>query len=56
MLKSEYAEQLGVTVKTLSVYLNKIFYQELLCIGYNKFQKILYVKHIKFLNEKLCNY
>jgi hypothetical protein len=56
ILKSEYAKKLNVSIGTLSKYLNDIFFEELKKLSYQKYQRILTPKQIKFLNEKLCNF
>jgi len=56
MSKSEYAIELNISVRTLSRWLNNLYFNELKNFGYSKYQKFLFPEQLKFLNQKLCNY
>lgn len=56
MLKTEYARELGFSMRTLSNWLNNRYYNDLLDYGYTKFQKYLTPAQLEYLNEKLVNF
>lgn len=53
MLKSEYAQQIGIPFRTFARYLNDLYLDELKALDYSVNQKYLTPKQIQYLNEKL---
>ena len=54
-LKIEYARAIGVSMRTLSYWLNNRYYDDLLVLGYTKSQKYLTPLQVEYLNVKLVN-
>ena len=52
--KSELADLLGITPRTLRRWLNEMYYNELILIGYDKNMVTLTPKIVEWLTEKLC--
>ncbi len=52
--KYEYAQRVGISMRTLCRWLNVRYYAELQALGYSKYQKLLLPKQVEFLNQKLC--
>lgn len=55
-LKTEYARELNISMRTLSYWLNNRYYNDLLGYGYKKSQKYLNPAQVEYLNEQLVNY
>ncbi|MGD9930146.1 MAG: hypothetical protein AB7U05_09010 [Mangrovibacterium sp.] len=53
MLKHEFAQLAEIPFRTLSRYLNELYYDELREMDYTKTQKYLTKKQIEFLKNKL---
>ena len=51
--KYEVAKMLQISVKTLSAYLNTMYYSDLSVLGYKKRQKKLTPKQLNYLVEKI---
>lgn len=51
--KYEVAKMLQISVKTLSIYLNTMYYSDLSVLGYKKRQKKLTPKQLNYLVEKI---
>ncbi|HQN16667.1 MAG TPA: helix-turn-helix domain-containing protein [Bacteroidales bacterium] len=53
MYKYEIADKIGISMSTLSRWINGRYFTELASLGYKKSQKYLTPKQIIFLSEKL---
>ena len=53
LCKYEVAEMLKISVRTLSLYLNKMYYDELQKLGYYKNQKKLTPIQLNWLSKKI---
>jgi hypothetical protein len=51
--KKELAEQLGVTSRTLRIWLNERYYNDLVKLGYKKHDKVLNPRVLCYLFDKL---
>ncbi len=49
MTKQELADKLGISASTLRRYMNELWYKQLRRYNYNKYQKILTRKQVRFV-------
>lgn len=54
MYKYEIAERIGISRGRFSYWLNVLYFDELVKIGYDKNQKYLTPSQIDYLKTKLC--
>jgi transcriptional regulator with XRE-family HTH domain len=53
LYKYQLADRLGVSTRTLSRWLNSMYYEQLKKLGYHKNQKYLLPDQVRFLQGKL---
>lgn len=51
--KYELADKIGISKSTLRRWLNHLYYDELVSLGYKRRQKVLTAKQLNFLAAKL---
>lgn len=51
--KNELARLLGITTRTMAIWLNDRYYSELVKLGYQKNQKVLLPSQVRFITGKL---